>query len=288
MTKKRRPDRPLPNLCRQVIQAARQASVPIEDLDRAAILGQIAVFLVSDRRIGQKIAFKGGAIMHLVDKSPRLSRDLDSAVIRTGQPIRREWVEEAFTTSEARRVVLRIDPMGSCGKDGFGVPIIECHSLSGAGKVPVSLSFNWDEPLMMAPEWRDIPLPHSQTARIPTVAPPERAAEKLRAFLTTTRGKKALNDAYDLYYYDAHVLTSTDWWSLPSIVEGKLNSPGCLIPMGTDLPSLFDEQVTRVAGEWETALGVVAVEPLPAWSTLGAHVRRFRGVLPPWKRQEPR
>ena len=112
------------------------------------------------------------------------------------------------------------------------------------------------------------------------VAAPERAAEKLRAFLTITRDKKIFNDAYDLYYFDAHVLTPADWSLLPTIVAAKLNSPGCIIPKESDLVRLFDDQIERVAAGWGTASTVVAVEPLPEWATLAPRVQRFQSVLP--------
>jgi hypothetical protein len=57
---------------RQVVaQAALAAHVEPEDLDRAAILGQMAFFLTKHPRIGRRIAFKGGAVMRLLDGSPR-------------------------------------------------------------------------------------------------------------------------------------------------------------------------------------------------------------------------
>ena len=64
------------------------AAIDPADVDRAIILGQLAELLMAHPRIGSSVAYKGGAIMNLVDGSPRLSRDLDGAAV-SGRPVRR-------------------------------------------------------------------------------------------------------------------------------------------------------------------------------------------------------
>lgn len=65
-----------------------------EDLERALIIGQIAGLLAKEPALRGKIAHKGAAMLHLVDLSHRLSRDLDSAEIR-GQRIDERAVRRA-------------------------------------------------------------------------------------------------------------------------------------------------------------------------------------------------
>ena len=61
----------------------------------------------------------------------------------------------------------------------------------------MSVSFNWSEPLLLEPQWRTFEL-QGRKATIPVLAPAERAAEKVRAYLSPARSALG-NDAYDLY-----------------------------------------------------------------------------------------
>ena len=77
-------------------RTARQLGVSAADYERADILAQIAELLVRHPAIGNVLAFKGGAIMTLVDGSPRLSADLDAVVV-TGRALRDRYPEwDAF------------------------------------------------------------------------------------------------------------------------------------------------------------------------------------------------
>lgn len=87
---------------------AASLGVPADALERALILGQLAALLAWHPRMRDSVAFKGGAIMRLVDQSPRLSRDLDSAELR-GRPIQEKWVREALSTARAKRAVLGVE-----------------------------------------------------------------------------------------------------------------------------------------------------------------------------------
>jgi hypothetical protein len=76
-------------------RAARQLGVSASDYERADILAQIAELLMRSAALGQMLAFKGGAIMTLIDDSPRLSADLDAVVV-TGRAVRDRQVRAAL------------------------------------------------------------------------------------------------------------------------------------------------------------------------------------------------
>ena len=94
------------NLRTEIVRAAENASVPLDDFERALILGQIAGLLAAHPKVGGKVAFKGGVIMNLIDGSPRLSRDLDG-VLATGGRVTEATIREALSTTEAQKVVKR-------------------------------------------------------------------------------------------------------------------------------------------------------------------------------------
>ena len=75
-------------------RAARQLGVSASDYERADILAQVAELLMRHQAIGEMLAFKGGAIMTLIDGSPRLSADLDAVVV-TGRAVRDSQVRAA-------------------------------------------------------------------------------------------------------------------------------------------------------------------------------------------------
>lgn len=267
----------------QLVRAAETVDVPVEDADRALILGQVAAFLVADRRIGPDIAFQGGAIMRLVDTSPRLSKDLDALVV-TGKPIKRAWVEEALSTEEAQRVVLGIDPAGGSSGSALLLPIIHCRPLSGRGTaggrgIVVQLSFSWSEPPLAKPVWSTFVLPDGQTATIPVLVAPERAAEKVRAYLTPFRVARA-NDAYDLFQYGSRILTGGQWGQPAAFVPRKLAHDTFEVLSGTDLHAVFDRYTDEIGAAWSASRRIVAVEPMPDWDDVREHVERFRRYVP--------
>lgn len=89
---------------REVLRAAAAANVHPEEIDRARVLGQIASLLLAHPRMKDNLAYKGGAIMHLVDGSPRRSNDLDANAV-TALPIKKEWIVQALSIRTAQRVV---------------------------------------------------------------------------------------------------------------------------------------------------------------------------------------
>ncbi len=228
--------RPPPNLRATVKASADTANIDTRHLDAIFALGSIAGFLTAHREIGRRIAFKGGAIMHYVDQSPRLSRDLDGSMV-TGRELREEWVREALTTLEARKIVTNVGVVGSRGKDGIAFPYVECRPMSGIESVTVSIGFNWDERLIDPPIQQQIVLPN-RSLTIPVMTPSERAAEKLRAYLT----RRSASDPYDLYQYATNILRATDSSRLPDLTLVKLQTPGCPLKDGERCRDLFESR----------------------------------------------
>lgn len=261
----------------QVVRAAEQASVPLDDYDRAIILGQIAGLLAAHPKVGGRVAFKGGAIMHLVDGSPRLSRDLDGVMVAGGR-ITEAVVRQALSTPDARKIVKRIERFTAIGKKGIRFPVIACHPLSGIDEVSVTLSIHWDAPLILKPE------PHVLTilgedVTLLIVARVERLAEKIRAFVD--RGLD--RDAFDLSHYSVKGLSAEERAQLPALVDQKFREDD-EISDGTDLHDLFDGHVERLAVTWGRSGGMIVLQARPDWSEVEPRVRSFRRVVPARKR----
>ena len=98
-----------PTFRTELKRRADDVGVSAEDFERALIIGQIAGLLIKDPGLKGKLAHKGAAMLRLVDKSERLSRDLDSADIR-GERVDTRLIARALTTPEAKKVVLKIIP----------------------------------------------------------------------------------------------------------------------------------------------------------------------------------
>lgn len=259
---------------RQVVRAADESNVQTNDYERAIILGQIASLLATHPRIAGKIAFKGGAIMTLIDKSPRLSRDLDGAMVAGGR-IDEQTIRDALTdTPEARRIVKRVDRFATTGKTGLRFPVIVCHPLSGKGEVTVMLSVNWSEPLLLKPETKVVTI-LGRKVSLPVVARIERVSEKVRAFID--RGED--RDGFDLYYFSSHGLSAREWSRLGGLVERKIQADDEL-PPGTDLHGLFDEHMETLASSWAQRGGLTVMRSVPPWDDVRPHVEKFRTYLP--------
>ena len=257
---------------RQTLQrAAVQLDISVEELDRARILGQIALLLTRHPRIGERVAYKGGAVMKLVDGSPRFSADLDGAAV-AGREVRRSWIEEALSTPEARRVVLGIPRIVNVSERGIGYPVLECRAIAGHSPITLKLSVNWHAPLLRDPEWRTIEVHGVGEAALPIVDRRERAAEKVRAFLE--RGE--VRDAHDLYHYESRVLLRGDWGALKTLVRRKLHEVG--IPWERALVQEFDSRVSQAQREWP---GTIVVEGgAPGWDVVERSLMRFKTLLP--------
>ena len=272
MSKKRRRD--LVTQRQVVAQAAMAAQIEPEELDRAAILGQMAFFLTQHPRIGQRIAFKGGAVMKLLDGSPRFSGDLDGVAI-AGKPIERKWIEEAlWDNPEAQRVFLGTPRIVNQTSRGISFPIVECRAIgSGKNPITVKLSINWSEPLLLDPVWRPLPIHGlAEPAMIPAVDARERAAEKVRALLE----RADVNDGYDLNQFASRDFTSQDWAEIGRIVPLKLQNS--TVDLTADLRALFDAQLEAVKRAWPGDLKVAGGAPI--WVQVEAGIGRFRQTVP--------
>jgi predicted nucleotidyltransferase component of viral defense system len=260
-----------PDLRSVVIKAAEQANVPFEDVDRAQILGQIAWLVAAHPKVAGRIAFKGGAIMHLVDSSPRLSRDIDGAMV-VKERVSEKTIREALGTPAARRVVIRVDKMMSETSHSIAFPVVVCHPTTGRGEIGLKLEINWLAPLLLKAEVKLVTI-NGREISIPVVARLERAAEKVRAFLV--RGRPG--DAFDLYYNSTR-LSKADRDSLPGLVAVKLHEDGD-VPSGPGLRARFDKMVAKAGSEWTTG-GIVIMGGRPPWSNVEPAVVGFKYCIP--------
>lgn len=264
-----------PNLRTAVIRAAEDADVDLSDYDRAIVLGQLAELIGKHHKVGGKIAFKGGAVMNLVDGSPRLSRDLDGDMV-SGGAITEEIIREALGTTEARRIVKRVDRFTGGDPDSLRFPVIVCHPISGKGEVEVSMSIHWDAPLVLQPVRTSVEI-HGRTLSLLVMARPERLAEKVRAFVS--RGFD--RDAYDMYHsWKVHGVDATEKKLLAELVPEKIRRDPYL-PDGMDLHGAFDEHVRTMPGRWGTTGYLVLPRgSLPDWDSVCPYVVAFKRFLP--------
>jgi predicted nucleotidyltransferase component of viral defense system len=256
-----------------VVQAAKAANVPLDDYDRATLLGQVAELLSRHPDFGRRIAFKGGAIMRLVDGSPRLSRDLDGVLI-SGRPIRAQAVRAALDTPEARQIVVSVGKFVQEGRTGLRFPVIVCHPISGVGNVELSLSINWKHPLLLDAVLEEVVI-RGRRVTLLTVARPERAAEKVRAFVV--RGLD--RDAFDLYEYARKTLTVDDWRLLPGLVSRKIEEDSA-VEHGSRPQAAFDRKLAALETGWSERRTLVLTAGKPSWGDLQTSILRFRSLVP--------
>jgi len=248
------------------------ARVSPAELDRARILGQIAAHLAGHRQIGKRIAFKGGAIMRLLDNSPRFSGDLDAVVI-TGRPIEQRWIDEALWDNPlAARTFIRRPRLVNMNESGLVYPIIECRAIgSGQNPITIKMSIGWAEPLQRDPVWRTLQVHgFAEEVRLPTVDPLERAAEKLRAFLD----RASVNDAFDLNQFASRGHPAEDWGEVRRMVPIKLEASRLA---GQAFREVFDQQLAHVKNTWPG--GLIVEGEIPRWESVEPGVLRFRDLL---------
>lgn len=259
---------PPPNLRRQVVRAAQQANVPLDEWDRAQVLSQIAGLIAAHPKVGGMIAFKGGAVMHLIDNSPRLSRDLDASLV-AGDRVTEAVIREALGTRDAKRVVMKVGELVSYGPHSITF-LVECHPPSGQGRVALQLSINWQAPLLRKPERKEVTI-HGRKVSFLVVARVERIAEKVRAFLVRDRP----GDAFDLYHFAKQGISVEDRADLPGLVATKVQEDD-EVPTGVDLHDLFDKKVAALSKSWSKAALVLAGER-PGWTEVGRESRGSGG-----------
>jgi len=262
-----------PTFRTELKRRASDLGIPSEDLDRALIIGQIAGLLIKDEALKGKLAHKGAAILRLVEKSERLSRDLDSADIR-GQRVTARAIERALSTTEAKKVVLKVTP-NRPGQSSISF-LVECRRLAGGATLPITVTINWSEPFILPVVMGDYLLPNGTPIKVPVMQAVERAAEKVRAFLT--RGEAT--DAYDLWWYWNRVLTTTDRAKLPGLIKRKLASSARRIPGGETLHERCDEMRANAEDEWRTGKGLVLSGKKPDWPVVDAALLKFTARTP--------
>ncbi len=247
-------------------RAAQQLGVSASDYERADILAQIAELLTRHRGIGQMLAFKGGAIMTLIDGSPRLSADLDAVVV-TGGAVRDRQIRAALLAElEGRRIVTDVGIMNP-GRQSLQYPFVQVRSFSGLGAVNIRLEVSWREPTVLPTELLDLRIPRDvqvaagrpRLIRLPVIARVERIAEKVRAFLE--RGLD--RDAFDLDYH-ARSLSGRDRTLLRGLIQRKLESSE--LPEGCDLHVQFATALTGALQTWPR--GLIIVSDPPEWTVV--------------------
>jgi predicted nucleotidyltransferase component of viral defense system len=245
-------------------RAARQLGVSASDYERADILAQIAELLMRSAPLGQLLAFKGGAIMTLIDGSPRLSADLDAVVV-TGRAVRDRQVRAGLLAElDGRHTVTDVGIMNR-GRQSLQYPFVQVRSFSGLGDVNIRLEVSWREPPLLPAELVDVRIPRDvrvaagkpRLIRLPVLARVERIAEKVRAFLE--RGLD--RDAFDLHYH-ARALSTSDRKRLRGLVQRKLESGE--LPDGCDLHAQFATALESARQTWPR--GLVIVSELPEWT----------------------
>jgi|GEM_PF-2544373 len=271
MSPSRRPKAVPPSFRAAVTRRAVTLGVKPEDLERALIIGQIAGLLARAPALKGKIAHKGAAMLHLVNLSRRLSRDLDSADIR-GQQLDERVVRRALETTAARKVVVRIDRIAARGAESLTL-LVHCRALRGGTTIGITVSINWSEPFSLTPVMESYALPDGTPIRVPVMDRRERAAEKVRAFLT--RGEAA--DAYDLWWYATKVLTASELLGLGPLIQTKLGRSR--LGRG-DVLERFDDMRDNAKAEWTSGTGLVIAGPKPAWAEVDKALTRFKSVSP--------
>jgi hypothetical protein len=261
----------------QVVQAAKDADVPIDDWDRAQVLGQLAGLLAAHPSIAGKIAFKGGAVMHLIDGSPRLSRDLDGVLVAAGR-VTEATIRNALGTPSARKVVIEVSRFVTTTPDSILFQVITCHPVSGVGRVGVQLSINWQAPLLLTAEPQTVEINKREVTFL-VVARLERIAEKVRAFVVRGRA----GDAFDLYYYDKTEISKRDRARLPELVATKLSEDPD-VPADENLPERLDMFIAELGPKWVDS-PLIMKGPRPPWDEVKRRAASFRQYLPERKPQ---
>lgn len=222
---------------------------------------QIADLLVRSPAIGQFLTFKGGAIMTLIDASPRLSADLDAVVV-TGRAVRDRQVRTALLAAVDGEQIVRDVGIVNPGRQSLQYPFVRVRSFSGLGDVNIRLEISWREAPLVPAEVVEIRVPRDvqlgsgrpRLVRLPVLARIERISEKVRAFLE--RGLD--RDAFDLHH-NARGLSMGDRVRLRGLIQRKLESGD--LPDGCDLHRQFETALESAQQDWPRGLVIVANPP---------------------------
>lgn len=261
-----------PNFRTDLTRRASEIGLATEHLDRALVIGQVAGLLIQDKALRGKLAHKGAAMLHLVNRSKRLSRDLDSAEIR-GREVDDAAIRRALATPAAKRIVLSIDRITARGNDSLTL-ILQCRPLRGGDPMGITFSVNWSEPFLLKPVMESYVV-RGETIAVPVMDPRERAAEKVRAFLD--RGEAG--DVYDLWWYASEVLTDAEMLKLGSLIKTKLENSR--LGDELDLQERFYEMTENAKAEWAKGQNLIlSATDKPAWAEVAKALTRFKGVTP--------
>lgn len=262
-----------PTFREQLARRAQEVGLDTEHLDRALILGQLAALLSEDPELTGKIAHKGAAMLHLVNKSRRFSRDLDSGDIR-GQRVDRRTVRRALSTAKAKKVVVGIDQLTQGGADSITL-FLNCRRLQGGATMKIQFSINWSEPFTLPPVMESYALPDGTPVKVPVMDSRERAAEKLRAFLD--RGEAP--DAYDLWWYATTIFPDDQVLRLSKLIKVKLAQSN--LASDLDLHARFKEMEQSAREQWAKGTGlIIAAEDKPSWTAVSKALASFKRVVP--------
>lgn len=245
-----------------------------DDYDRAQVLAQLATDLASDVRIGRSVLFKGGAILQMGHQSPRFSRDLDATAIAQ-QTVRKRWVEDvlnAHRVGNRRGYVQRYELVEQSTR--LLTKSLHCLAVSG-NQVDLRIEITWSEaPIRPGGERLTIKAENRDPVDLRVMHRVERAAEKLRAFLDRGFG----GDAYDLYFFRAHVLTPPQFQhEIRPMLPIKLGNVPALAKHA-DLGQLFDQQAASAEKHYASSNVVISGTP-PNWSTIAAALPAWRALL---------
>jgi predicted nucleotidyltransferase component of viral defense system len=148
--------------------------------------------------------------------------------------------------------------------------------MGGGATLPITITINWSEPFVLPPVMANYKLPDGTPIKVPVMQAVERAAEKVRAFVT--RGEAT--DAYDLWWYWNRVLTADDRTKLPGLIKQKLASTARPLPGAGKLHDRFDEMRANAEAEWKTGKGLILTGKKPAWEDVSAALLEFKARTP--------
>lgn len=255
-------------------KAAAELGIQGADYDKSVVLTQLAILFARHRRLGAEIAFKGGAVLRMAHEAPRFSKDLDGSAVAKKE-IKMEWLHEVLEENERRN--------GGFVMGGYQVikqarrihtQGLVCNAPSGR-EVPVSIEFNWHEPLLMPDiEWLEVEAPTVGKQAIPAMNRVERAAEKVRAFLDRALGA----DAYDLYFFGDKVLSAAHFELVRPLLPRKFEYNAALRGV-TDYRALFDQRLAESERSYRSGAAVISGDP-PDWEVIRAALEPWRELLP--------
>jgi predicted nucleotidyltransferase component of viral defense system len=171
----------------QLQDAADSLGVSLEDAARDLALLSVIASLVG--RFGERIVFKGGAVLRFGHGASRTSRDADATVIKPAQaPIPADEVIEAINDARMGQF-LRVTAPAEPRTDNFHSLDVDrvafsCAEVEGT----LDVEFSYREGVHLEPIRAAIGDPYFESFQADTMRPVEMAAEKLRTLVQRQRG----------------------------------------------------------------------------------------------------